>query len=126
MVICPRLRGSRSSVGGSLGLRSVGRLLNLDPLLRGGKVVTLVCHIPLSLRSCVRSVATNICIRDRGLTLTLGFDLSRSSIGVAVCHGDVSTGIDLGKTGIGNSRVGLDSAGLIRDRLVLCSGLGRV
>lgn len=128
VVIRPGLRGGSSgssSVGGSLGLRSLGRLLDFDPLLGSSQVVSLVRRIPLLLCSCVGSAVTDVRVRNRGLALALG--LSRSSVDMTVCEGSIGTGVDLSQACVGNSGIGLAKLGLSSDdRLSLGRGLGLV
>lgn len=106
MVICPGWRsgsdGSSGSARGSLGLRRLYRHLNIDPLLRSGKVVT---RVPLVFASGIGGAVTEVCIGNVGLC--------RALIGVAVRQsgrqGGVGTSVDLGQTSVGNGRVGLNS-----------------
>lgn len=128
MIVGPRLRAgsSRSSgrrVGDGHGCRSLGRLLNLNPLLRSSKVVT---SIPLVLGSGIRSASTNIGIRDQSLALGRRI----GSIDMAVGQGSVGTSVDLCEACIRNSRVGLHQMrGLNRSVFglcLLCAELSRV
>lgn len=127
VVVRPGLRGGRSwsGVGCSLGLRSVGRLLNFNPLLRSSHIVTLMRGVPLLPCRCIGSAVSNIRVRNRDLTLALG--TSRGFNALTVCEGGVSTGIDLGQAGVGHRRVSLDRVRLSRDCLILyCSRLSLV
>lgn len=133
MIISPRLRGGgsggsvRSSLGlrglslRRLGLRSLGRLLNLNPLLRSSQVIALVHRVPLLLSCRVGSAISNVCVRDRSLAFA---SLSRGLINASVGQGYISARIDLRQAGVGDGGIGLHRMGLSGNLLILCGFLG--
>lgn len=119
LVISPRrvTGGGGSSVGGSLALRNLGSLGNLDPLLGSGEIVTCV---PLILSGRVGGIVADVCVRDWGICL---LD-NGCSVELTVGQSSVGACINFGQTRVGNSGIGLDKVSRLDGSIFVGGGIG--